>query len=113
MFRFRRLGLALACLSALAACATKQPFADDAAIAAVSYRDAPYTAITLYTMVNNRTGGGAHTSLLIGASERVIFDPAGTFQADPDAVSHAHPLGVQRAALEAFLQEQETSMKVT
>ncbi|MEX0282623.1 MAG: hypothetical protein AB3N13_15685 [Arenibacterium sp.] len=82
MFRFRRLGLALACLSALAACATKQPFADDAAIAAVSYRDAPYTAITLYTMVNNRTGSGGHSAIRIDASESIIFDPAGSFEAD-------------------------------
>lgn len=32
-------------------------------------------------MVNNRTGGGGHTSLMINASERVIFDPAGSFYA--------------------------------
>lgn len=35
-------------------------------------------SITLYTMVNNRTGNGAHSSILINADQRVIFDPAGS-----------------------------------
>lgn len=30
-------------------------------------------------MKNTRTGRGAHTSLLVDASQRVLFDPAGTF----------------------------------
>ncbi|WP_323783705.1 hypothetical protein, partial [Leisingera sp.] len=38
-------------------------------------------ALTLYTMINNRTGRGGHASLMINASERVIFDPAGSFYA--------------------------------
>ena len=33
-------------------------------------------------MVNRETGTGAHTSLMINASQRVIYDPAGTFQTD-------------------------------
>ncbi|MFC6687395.1 hypothetical protein [Jhaorihella thermophila] len=56
--------------------------ATDAQIAAVSYRDDGPKSITLFTMVNNRTGKGAHSSLLINASERIIFDPAGSFKAD-------------------------------
>ena len=31
-------------------------------------------------MVNNQSGGGAHSALLINGSQRVIFDPAGSFQ---------------------------------
>lgn len=69
-------------LLALTACAGQQPYADDATIRAVSYRDSGPASITLYTMVNNRTGAGGHSSLLISASERVIFDPAGSFYAD-------------------------------
>lgn len=65
-----------------AACATKQPYADDATIAAVSYRDSGDSSITLYTMINNRTGSGGHSSIVIDASETVIFDPAGSFKAD-------------------------------
>ncbi len=37
------------------------------------------TSITLYTVVGSKTGSGAHTALLINASERVMFDPAGSW----------------------------------
>jgi len=69
-----------AALLAVAGCATKQPYADGETIAAVSYRDPGPSTLTLYTMVNNRTGKGGHSSLMINASERVIFDPAGSFK---------------------------------
>lgn len=69
-------------LLAIAGCTSKQPFADDATIAAVSYRDPGPASLTLYTMINNRSGKGGHTSLIINASERIIFDPAGSFKAD-------------------------------
>ena len=69
---------------AVAGCTGNQPpNADPATIAAVSYRDSGPAKLTLYTMVNNRTGAGGHTSLMINASkERIIFDPSGSFQAD-------------------------------
>ena len=34
------------------------------------------------TMVNNESGAGAHSALVINASQRVIFDPAGTIKHD-------------------------------
>jgi hypothetical protein len=36
--------------------------------------------LTLFTMVNNSNGSGAHTSLMVNGSQRVIFDPAGSFR---------------------------------
>lgn len=69
-----------AALLLVAGCATNQPYADSETIAAVSYRSPEPPSLTLYTMVNNRTGQGGHTSLMINASERVIFDPAGSFK---------------------------------
>jgi hypothetical protein len=68
----------------LAGCVARtEPAADAETIAAVSYRDPGPATFTLYTMVNNRNGQGAHTSLMINASkERIIFDPAGSFRAD-------------------------------
>lgn len=66
----------------VAGCAAKQqPNADAATLDAVAYREPGPATLTLYTMVNNRTGSGAHTSLMINASERVVFDPAGSFYA--------------------------------
>ncbi|AUR02299.1 hypothetical protein PhaeoP72_00293 [Phaeobacter inhibens] len=78
--RFAALGLAVAALTACAA--QQQPNADDATLERVAYRHNGPPALTLYTMINNRTGKGAHTSLMVNASERVIFDPAGSFYAD-------------------------------
>ncbi|QBF33538.1 hypothetical protein [Thalassococcus sp. S3] len=75
----RLLCAVLAC-AVLAACSTKPVvYAEDSAIAAVSYRDGSPPSLTLITVINNRTGSGAHTGLLINASERVLFDPAGSF----------------------------------
>ena len=42
--------------------------------------------LTLFTMLSNRSGSGAHTSLLINGSQRVAFDPAGSFR-HPQIVS--------------------------
>ena len=64
----------------LSGCAVDQVNAPDAQIKAVRYHhDAP-PSLTLFTMVNNETDRGAHSSLMINASERVIFDPAGTLK---------------------------------
>lgn len=69
-------------LLALAGCASNSNNASTAQIAAVSYRQAGPATISLYTMVSNRTGAGGHSALLINASERVFFDPAGSFYLD-------------------------------
>ena len=66
---------------ALAGCgagADMRPDASPEVISSASYRHEGPTALTLYTMINNRSGAGAHTSLMINGSQRVIFDPAGT-----------------------------------
>lgn len=66
----------------LGGCSENQPYASQEEIATVSYRDPETPHLTLITMVNNRSGAGAHSALLINASERVIFDPAGSFYLD-------------------------------
>nr|WP_174821474.1 hypothetical protein [Ruegeria arenilitoris] len=74
-----------ACLLAatVAGCTGSQrPQADQSEVVARSYRDPGPSTLTLYTMISTRTGSGAHTSLMISGSERVIFDPAGSFRAD-------------------------------
>lgn len=72
--------LALFALVALGACSTAEPVtAPPEAIAAARYvADAPRT-ITLYTVVNNRSNSGAHSGLMINGSQRVLFDPAGSW----------------------------------
>lgn len=81
MTRFVRVLAGLAML-ALAACSggagDQRPDASLETVQRAAYvHDGP-PALTLYTMINNRSGAGAHTSLMINGSQRVIFDPAGT-----------------------------------
>ena len=75
-----RLVLALAVALALSACGAAEPkWASDEAVAQARYvHDGP-TSITLYTVTTTRDGSGAHSGLLINSSERIIFDPAGTW----------------------------------
>ena len=55
-----------------------RPDASAEVISSASYRHDGPAALTLYTMINNRSGAGAHSSVMINGSQRVIFDPAGT-----------------------------------
>lgn len=73
----RKLALSALLPLTLAACA--QDVGDSSERIALSryVHDGP-PSLTLYTMINNRTGAGAHTSLMVNGSQRVIFDPAGS-----------------------------------
>jgi hypothetical protein len=72
--------LALVALLALGACSTAEPvWAPDEAVAAAHFVSEDPTSITLFTVVANRNDSGAHSGLLINASERVMFDPAGSW----------------------------------
>lgn len=73
--------LIVACCVALglAGCGAQSVYAPDEAVAAARFVAEGPKTITLYTVVNNKSGSGAHSGLLINASERVLFDPAGTW----------------------------------
>jgi hypothetical protein len=74
-----RILLCLALLLSLAACAAQPKWASDAEVSrAVYVHDGP-PSITLFTVLNNRSNEGAHSGLLINGSQRVMFDPAGTW----------------------------------
>lgn len=76
---FTRFVLALTVVAGLSACAGKAPYATDEAVQAATFvADAP-PSVTLFTVLNNRSGGGAHSGLLINGSQRVMFDPAGSW----------------------------------
>ncbi|WP_300036577.1 hypothetical protein [uncultured Roseobacter sp.] len=76
-----RILAALMLVLLVAACAGPRP--DEASaerIAASVYVPPGPPKITVFTMVNNRTGSGGHTALMVSGSQQVIFDPAGSFQ---------------------------------
>lgn len=77
--RFFVLAAPLAAPALLAGCAAEPVWASDDAVARATYRHDGPPALTLYTTRNVGSGNGAHTGLLINATQRVLFDPAGTF----------------------------------
>src|SRR5690606_36032783 len=78
--RAARLLLALLILPALlAACAAPRQWASDAEVQRALHGVDPAPQITLYTVVNNRTGAGDHSALVINGDHRILYDPAGTW----------------------------------
>lgn len=76
-----RLLAAFATALALSGCA-ESIWATDEAVSRAAYVAGPPTEITLFTTINDRNGSGAHSALLINGSQRVLFDPAGTWHHD-------------------------------
>lgn len=69
-----------AALTALGGCsAGPDVFAPQEDIDRVFYRHPGPPSITLFTMKNTASDNGAHTGLMVNASQRVIFDPAGSW----------------------------------
>lgn len=68
----------------LAGCASEQIWADDAAVQAARYAPGGQPELVLVTSLNDRSGEGAHSALMVNGSELVMFDPAGNWD-DPAA----------------------------
>jgi hypothetical protein len=64
----------------LAGCAEKGKESPTQSIQAAAFPHSGQPKITLITMINNRTGSGGHTALLVQGKQSVIFDPAGSFE---------------------------------
>lgn len=77
--RFFVLAAPLAAPALLAGCGAEPVWAPEDAVSRAIYRHDGPPALTLYTMRNTGSGNGAHSGLLINASQRALFDPAGTF----------------------------------
>ncbi|MEM8789843.1 MAG: hypothetical protein AAGE76_16435 [Pseudomonadota bacterium] len=73
--------LAIAALALLAACAVEKGGKAHEIEAVRHVSDTP-PSIAIVSMVNRNNGRAAHTALIVNGSERVIYDPAGTFEYD-------------------------------
>jgi hypothetical protein len=74
-----RLLLVALALPLLAGCASTPVWAPDESVARARYvHDGP-PEIAVITVLNNNTDEGAHSALMISGSERVMFDPAGSW----------------------------------
>ena len=76
----RRIVLCFVALFGLSACGADSIYAPQSAVDAARFVAEPPRSITLFTVINNRNGSGAHSGLLINASQQIMFDPAGTWQ---------------------------------
>lgn len=68
--------------AALVACGPvirNEPFASQTDLERVAYTHPGPKSLTLLTMKNVRNDNGAHSGLMINASQRVLWDPAGSF----------------------------------
>jgi hypothetical protein len=74
-----RLALSLVALLGLAACGAEPKWAPEEQVQAARHVAEEQAYITLYTVVNKSSGSGAHSAILVNGSERLIFDPAGTW----------------------------------
>jgi len=76
-----RLAFAFCALGALAACSAgsgQGPIPPQQLQGRAFVDNGPPT-ITVFTMISNSTGSGGHSSLMVSGSQRVLFDPAGSF----------------------------------
>ena len=69
----------LLALTSLAACGAEPIWSEQHEVDRVAFRAPGPAKLTLITVINNRSGSGAHTGLLINGTQRVIWDPAGTW----------------------------------
>ena len=75
----KKLAVALALVAALSACGAEAIYAPEEDVRARAYSHPGPKTLTLFTVINNRSGAGGHTGLLINGSQRVVWDPAGTW----------------------------------
>ena len=72
---------ALCAMLVVAGCAAPQAdWATDEEVMRAAYRHDGPPRLTLFTMLNNNNGSGAHSALMINGSQRVIFDGSGSFE---------------------------------
>lgn len=74
----RALTIALGLTCLLSACA-EPTWAPDEAVTRAAYQSPDGPSITLFTVVRKLGNEGAHASIMINGSQRVIYDPAGNF----------------------------------
>ncbi|MGI9391642.1 MAG: hypothetical protein ACR2O1_16415 [Boseongicola sp.] len=66
----------------LAACGgpAEPVWAPDNTVQSAVYKHEGPPKITIFTVVNVKSGSGGHSGLLINGDQRLLFDPAGTFK---------------------------------
>ena len=76
----RRVFLAASLPVALSACGAENVWASDEQVRAARYVSPEPPSITLLTVIGIPRGEGGHSALMFNGSQRVIYDPAGSWQ---------------------------------
>lgn len=99
-----KFGLLLAGVLLLGGCvAHQQPMAPPDVVARAAYVPPGPSTVTLLTMINNTSGSGGHSALLIDGQQRVLFDPAGSWY-HPNVPERADVLyGMSPAFLDFYI----------
>ena len=97
-----RLILALMLPLILAACGAESVWAPDEEVQRAIYRSDAPPSITVFTVVSTSNGSGGHSSLMINGSQRLIFDPAGTFNHPQIPERNDVLFGIKDAAVEFY-----------
>lgn len=98
----RKVLLALTLPLVLAGCTAEPVWAPQEQVTAAAYRSGLAPSVTLYTVISNRSGDGAHAALLVDGSQRVLFDPAGTFKHPQLPERNDVIFGMSRAAVDIY-----------
>jgi hypothetical protein len=97
-----RIVITILALFVLSACVKPVIYDSDEQVAKVSYSSKEPTSITLVTVINRFNGSGGHTAIVINGSQRVVFDPAGTFKSKYVAERNDFIYGMSPAVLSAY-----------
>lgn len=80
MYSHMRQFFCLIALVLVSACSSAEPkWAADAEVTRAHYVHEGPPTLTLFTVISNKSGAGAHSALMVNSSERAIFDPAGSW----------------------------------
>lgn len=103
MIKLRNAALLCAAIF-LTACGygTKDQFASKAHMEQYTYASKEAPSLTLMTMINNRTGAGGHSSLLINGSQTVMYDPAGRWRHSQAPEQHDMVYGLTPQLLQFY-----------
>ncbi|MEM0936488.1 MAG: hypothetical protein AAF646_14735 [Pseudomonadota bacterium] len=98
-----RLGAASVLPLGLSACGGDPVWASEDEVSRAIYRHDGPPAVMLFTMISNRSEEGAHSGLMVNASQRVIFDPAGSFNHPQLPERNDVFFGINAAALDFYI----------
>lgn len=101
----RRIAILLLVLLGLSACAMPTPvWAPDEAVERARVSASGPPTLTLFSVINVTSGNGGHSALLVSApSERVLFDPAGSFNHPRLPERHDVVHGMTNAAVDFYI----------